>query len=91
MFLSLENWTVEHICSVFEARSEDDCRDAIENTFAHDIEFFMNGTKYGLPQLAQFVLAMVTTSDFKLKVEWKLALGIPQDELNQVCNTQTHG
>lgn len=85
MFSSFEDWSVEHIRSVFEAKSEDECRSAIENTFTSDIEFVANGAKLNLPQLTQFVLTMVTTSDFKLKVVWQSALETPRDALNRVC------
>lgn len=84
MFPTIYEWSVAHIRDVFEAKSEDACRRALAETFAHDIEFTTNGRALAPHDLQRFVLAMVAGSGFRLQVHWQNALEVPRDESNRV-------
>lgn len=84
MLPTLYDWSVEHIRRVFEAKSEDECLRALDDTFARDGDFASNGRTLGRRDLQRFVLAMVSASGFRLKVQWMNALEVPTDDSNRV-------
>ena len=84
MLPTIYEWSVQHIQNVFEAKSEDECIRALDETFSQDIEFTTNGKLLCRADLERFVLTMVTTSAFRLKVQWQNALEVPRDETNRV-------
>jgi len=80
---SIYDWSISHIKSVFEAKSEEDCLSAIEETFSHGIDIDMNGKRLSRPELQKFVLNMVKTSGYRLVVQWQNALEVPRDQSNR--------
>ena len=84
MLPTIYDWSVTHIQTVFEAKSEDECIRAIDETFSQNIEFTTNGKLLCRADLQRFVLTMVTTSAFRLKVQWQNALEVPRDDSNRV-------
>lgn len=84
MLPTLYEWSMEHIQNVFEARSEDECQRAIDNTFSQYIEFMSNGKQLCRADLQKFVLSMVASSGFRLKVQWQNAVEVPRDSSNRV-------
>ena len=84
MLPTLYEWSISHIGSVFEAKSEDECLRAIDNTFSRGIEFIANGKQLNRTELQRFILSMVASSGFRLKVQWQNALEVPRDESNRV-------
>lgn len=86
MLPTLYEWSVAHIQNVFEAKSEDECLRAIDETFSRCIEFIANGKQLNRAELERFVLSMVESSGFRLKVQWQNALEVPRDESNRVSH-----
>lgn len=84
MLSTIYEWSVEHIRRVFEAKSEDEARRAMDATFARDVDFSTNGKQLAHADLERFVLAMLAASGFRLKVQWQNALEVPRDESNRV-------
>lgn len=84
MLPTIYEWSVEHIRRVFEAKSEDECRRAINDTFARDVDFISNGKQLSQLDLQRFVLSMVAGSGYRLHVQWQNALEVPRDESNRV-------
>lgn len=82
---TLHEWSIEHIASVFEAKSEHDCLRALDDTFSQHIEFMSNGKQLCRADLQKFVLSMVMGSGYRLKVQWQNALEVPRDASNRVC------
>ena len=62
MLSTIYEWSVQHIKNVFEAKSEDECLRAMNETFAQDIDFTSNGKQLGHSELKRFVLGMVSSS-----------------------------
>lgn len=81
---SIYAWSIDHIKHVFEAKSEEDCLEAIEDTFSHHIEIAINGKELSRGELQKFVLVMVKSSGFRLNVSWQNAVEVPRDESNRV-------
>ena len=84
MLSSIYEWSIEHIKNVFEAKSEDECLRALDETFSQNIDFTTNGKQLTHADLRRFVLTMVTTSGFRLKVQWHNAVEVPRDGTNRV-------
>ena len=84
MLSTIYEWSVEHIKNVFEAKSEDECIKALDETFSQHIDFSTNGKQLNRADLQRFVLSMVQLSGFRLKVQWQNALEVPRDETNRV-------
>ncbi|EMD33958.1 hypothetical protein CERSUDRAFT_125705 [Gelatoporia subvermispora B] len=83
MLTSFYAWSVEHIKSVFEAKSEIDCLRALDETFSQRVEFTFNGTQLSRYSLQQVVLSMVQGSGFRLAVDWQNAVEVPKDPSNR--------
>ncbi|KAF7791746.1 hypothetical protein EIP86_002770 [Pleurotus ostreatoroseus] len=83
MLSTIYEWSVEHIKNVFEAKSEDECIKALDETFSQHIDFSTNGKQLNRADLQRFVLSMVQLSGFRLKVQWQNALEVPRDETNR--------
>ncbi|KAH9950009.1 hypothetical protein B0H21DRAFT_777039 [Amylocystis lapponica] len=73
----------EHIKRVFEAKTESECRRALDDTFSQRMEFTMNGTSLPRAGLLRTVLSMVENSGFRLTVEWQNAVEVPLDSSNR--------
>ena len=84
MLPTIYEWSVSHIQNVFEAKSEDECIRALDETFSQNIDFTTNGKQLGRADLQRFVLTMVNASGFRLKVQWQNALEVPRDDSNRV-------
>ena len=84
MLPTIYEWSIQHIKNVFEAKSEDECIRALDGTFSQNIDFITNGKQHSRADLQRFVLTMVTTSGFRLKVQWQNALEVPRDSSNRV-------
>lgn len=84
MLSTIYEWSIEHIRNVFEAKSEDECLRAIDDTFSQAIEFITNGKQLGRADLQRFIVSMVSSSGFRLKVQWQNALEVPRDGTNRV-------
>ncbi|CAL1716951.1 unnamed protein product [Somion occarium] len=82
-FTSIYSWSIDHIKHVFEAKSEDECLRAIEDTFSHHIDVSVNGKELSRIELQKFVLTMVKTSGFRLNVSWQNAVEVPRDASNR--------
>lgn len=87
MFSSIYTWSIDHIKSVFEAKSEADCIHAIDETFSHAIEVTVNGKPLSRMELQRFVLNMAGSSGYRLQVHWQNAVEVPRDETNRVSDT----
>ncbi|KAI8980075.1 hypothetical protein BD414DRAFT_109261 [Trametes punicea] len=83
MLTSFYTWSCEHIKKVFEAKSERDCLQALEETFSERLEFTFNGSPLPRVGLQKIVLAMLQTSGFRLNVDWLNAVEVPQDDSNR--------
>ena len=86
MYPSIYSWSVDHIKSVFEAKSEGECIHAIDETFSHAIEVTVNGKVLSRMELQRFVLNMVGSSGYRLSVHWQNAVEVPRDDSNRVCH-----
>lgn len=84
MLPTIYEWSVEHIRNVFEAKTEEECAKAIDDTFSQHIDFSTNGKQLNRSDLHRFVLSMVVSSGFRLKVQWQNALEVPRDDTNRV-------
>ncbi|TCD61124.1 hypothetical protein EIP91_009004 [Steccherinum ochraceum] len=71
MYSTIYSWSIDHIKSVFEAKSEDECLRAIDETFSHAIEVTVNGKVLSRMELQRFVLNMVGSSGYRLNVQWQ--------------------
>ena len=87
MYSSIYSWSIDHIKSVFEAKSEDDCLRAIDATFSHAIEVTVNGKSLSRMELQRFVLGMLGSSGYRLSVQWQNAVEVPRDESNRVSGS----
>ncbi|KAI9061074.1 hypothetical protein PYCCODRAFT_1427917 [Trametes coccinea BRFM310] len=76
-------WSIEHIKKVFEAKSERECLQALEETFSQRLEFTFNGSPLPRVGLQKIVLAMLQTSGFCLNVDWLNAVEVPRDSSNR--------
>ncbi|KAH8100941.1 hypothetical protein BXZ70DRAFT_1007871 [Cristinia sonorae] len=83
MYSSIYTWSIEHIKRVFEAKSEDDCIRAIDDTFSHAIDVTVNGKPLSRMELQRFVLNMVGSSGYRLNVQWQNAVEVPRDDSNR--------
>lgn len=86
MFSSIYSWSIDHIKNVFEAKTEEDCIRAIDDTFSHAIEVTVNGKHLSRMELQRFVLSMVGSSGYRLNVQWQNAVEVPLDDSNRVSN-----
>lgn len=86
MVSSIYEWSINHIKTVFEAKTEESCVLAIDETFSHGIEATVNGKPLSRMELQRFVLSMVKLSGFRLNVQWQNAVEVPRDSSNRVCN-----
>ncbi len=93
MLSTFYSWSIEHIKNVFEAKSERDCLQALEDTFSQRLEFTFNGSPLPRVGLQKIVLGMLQTSGFCLNVDWLNAVEVPRDGSNRVssypCDPQT--
>ena len=93
MLPTFYSWSIEHIKRVFEAKSERDCLQALDDTFSQRLEFTFNGSPLPRIGLQKIVLAMLQTSGFCLNVDWLNAVEVPRDGSNRVssypCDPQT--
>jgi len=80
---TIYDWSVEHIREVFEAKSEDECLRAIDDTFSQAIEATINGKALPRPELQKFILSMLKISGFRLGVQWQNAVEVPRDPSNR--------
>ena len=87
MLPTFYSWSIEHIKSVFEAKSENDCLRALDNTFSDRLEFTFNGSPLPRVGLQKLVLSMVQSSNFCLNVDWLNAVEVPRDSANRVSPT----
>ncbi|KAI0360185.1 hypothetical protein OH77DRAFT_1394527 [Trametes cingulata] len=76
-------WSIEHIKRVFEAKTERDCLQALEDTFSQRLEFTFNGSPLPRVGLQKIVLGMLQTSGFCLNVDWLNAVEVPRDGSNR--------
>ncbi|KAI0663913.1 hypothetical protein C8Q70DRAFT_386850 [Cubamyces menziesii] len=76
-------WSTEHIRRVFEAKSENDCLKALDDTFSQRLEFTFNGSPLPREGLQKIVLAMLQASGFCLNVDWLNAVEVPRDGSNR--------
>lgn len=84
MLSTIYEWSLQHIRDVFEAKSEDECLRAIDQTFSRNIDFSTNGKQLSQADLRCFVLSMVSSAGYRLKVQWLNALEVPRDDTNRV-------
>ncbi|RDX57076.1 hypothetical protein K466DRAFT_484322 [Polyporus arcularius HHB13444] len=83
MLSTFYSWSIEHIKNVFEAKSERDCLQALEDTFSQRLEFTFNGSPLPRVGLQKIVLGMLQTSGFCLNVDWLNAVEVPRDGSNR--------
>ncbi|OBZ72161.1 hypothetical protein A0H81_07631 [Grifola frondosa] len=76
-------WSIEHIKRVFEAKTERDCLEALDDTFSQKLEFTFNGSPLPRMGLQKIVLAMLEGSGFCLNVDWQNAVEVPNDGYNR--------
>lgn len=88
MLPTFYSWSIEHIKSVFEAKSERDCLRALDETFSQRLEFTFNGAPLPRVGLQKIVLGMVQASGFGLNVDWLNAVEVPRDSANRVSALQ---
>lgn len=72
-------WSQEHIQRVFEAKTSADCLQALNDTFAQNIELTLNGTPIPRTYLESAIMGMVEASGFRLSVEWLNAVEVSRD------------
>ena len=84
MLPTIYEWSVEHIKNVFEAKSEDECIKALDDTFSQRLEFTFNGAPLPRVGLQKIVLGMLAQSGFGLDVGWRNAVEVPRDSANRV-------
>ena len=66
---SLTEWSKAHIQAVFEADTDDESIQAMQETFSQDLRAEVNGVEVGYPQVKAQVLALRKGN--KLQVTWK--------------------
>lgn len=80
---SLTVWSMQHIRDVFEASSDEEALQALDNTFARNVEATVNGRPIQYQDIQGMVLALRKGS--RLKVSWQQARELPDDaSTNQV-------
>ena len=84
MLPTFYSWSTEHIKRVFEAKSERDCLQALDDTFSQRLEFTFNGAPLPRVGLQKIVLGMLAQSGFGLDVDWRNAVEVPRDSANRV-------
>ncbi|KAJ6624033.1 hypothetical protein B0H10DRAFT_1785408 [Mycena sp. CBHHK59/15] len=80
---SLSEWSMRHICDVFEAPSDDLARRAIAATFSDKLVASLNSVPLTLDELCRLVISMRHSAPCGLKVDWKQASETPDDSTNQ--------
>ncbi|KAK0193965.1 hypothetical protein F5146DRAFT_412323 [Armillaria mellea] len=80
---SLTEWSYRHIRDVFEAPTLEESLCAISNTFAPNVEAFLNGSRLGYEGIIQLVTAMRGGSRKGLQVHWKQAMDVPREPTNR--------
>ncbi|THH29992.1 hypothetical protein EUX98_g4187 [Antrodiella citrinella] len=83
MYSSIYTWSIDHIKTVFEAKTEDECIRAIDDTFSHAIDVTVNGKALSRMELQRFVLNMLGSSGYRLAVQWQNAVEVPRDDSNR--------
>jgi len=83
MYSSIYAWSIDHIKTVFEAKTEDECIRAIDDTFSHAIDVTVNGKALSRMELQRFVLNMLGSSGYRLAVQWQNAVEVPRDDSNR--------
>ena len=81
---SLTQWSQEHVRAIFESSSNEECIQAVEETFSNDIKATINGKQVDRREIKQSVLSMRAESSGGLRVEWKHTVEVPQDTYNRV-------
>lgn len=81
---SLTEWSYRHIRDVFEAPTLEESLHAISNTFAPNVEAYLNGSRLGYEGIIQLVTAMRGGSKKGLQVHWKQAMDVPRESTNRV-------
>jgi hypothetical protein len=76
-FSSLSEWSVAHIESIFQATSHDQAMRAVDETFANDVEAYMNGTPIDVEGIKTQVLGLRRSSRGGLRVRWKNIVEAP--------------
>jgi hypothetical protein len=80
---SLTEWSQSHIQRVFEAQSDAQCLEAINDTFTPTVQATLNGKSVSPADVKNFVLALRRAGQENggsgLRVHWKYALDAPDD------------
>jgi hypothetical protein len=80
---SLTEWSQSHIKRVFEAKSDSQCLEAINDTFTPSVKATLNGQSVSPADVKNFVLALRRAGEQNggsgLRVHWKYALDVPDD------------
>ena len=84
MLCTFRTWSIEHIKSVFEAKSERDCLQALNETFSEKLDFTFNGSQVPRVELRETVLEMLESSGFCLNVDWLNVVEVSMDGSNRV-------
>lgn len=84
MYSTIYAWSIDHIKNVFEAKSEEECMSALDDTFSHAIEVTVNGKTLSRMDLQRFVLSMLGSSGYRLNVQWQNGVEVPRDDSNRV-------
>ena len=70
-FSSLSEWSVAHIESIFQATSHNEAMRAVDETFADDVEAYMNGVRIDVEGIKTQVQDLRQSSKRGLRVRWK--------------------
>lgn len=89
MLSSLSQWSQQHIRAVFEAPTEQDSLQAMQETFSPSIKANLNGKPLGFAEIRNMVLLMRNSSPNGLKIRWLQAVEAPHDASNRVCHVST--
>lgn len=90
MLSTFYSWSIEHIKRVFEAKSENECLQALDETFSERLDFTFNGSQVRRIELQEIVLAMLQSSGFCLIVDWLHAVEVSRDDSNRVSSCEWH-
>lgn len=87
---SLYEWSVDRMAAIFEAHTEEDAIQAIQDTFPDNVKATLNGSPLPRDLIDKFVLVMrpmkVQWRDGNegLKVNWKEYAQVPKDDTHRV-------
>ena len=90
MLSTLYSWSFEHTKRIFEAKSEHECLQALNETFSARLDFTFNGSQLCRVELQETVLAMLQSSGFCLNVDWLHAVEVSRDDYNRVSPHRYH-